>query len=396
LARALDGIRVLDLGQIYNGSYCGLLLSYMGAEVIKIEPPHGENLRKRTSGEQTDSFAFAMLNSNKRGVTLNLKSEKGKELFLELVKDADVVIENYAVGVMDRLGIGYDQLKMVNPKLIFASGKGYGSEGPYKDFLAMDLTIQAMSGVMSVTGYADGPPMKSGPAIADFMGGIHLVTGVLGALYSRERTGYGQKVEVSMHDAVLPTLTSPLEAYYRTNGTAPERTGNRHGGLSTAPYNVYESNDGHIAIICVNNNHWKSLCRVMNREELIDSRFNTNMKRVANIDYIDEQINLWTKTMGKGEIHAILTEAHVPCAPILTLKEVVSDPHYMERGMIKEVDHPQKGKIHVFGTPIQLSDSEPIEPVAAPLLGQHNEEVYKELLGITPEQFELLKQEKIV
>lgn len=176
----LTGIRVLDLGQIYNGSYCGLLLSYMGAEVIKVESPQGENLRRRLSGEGKDSLAFVMLNSNKKGVTLNLKTDEGKALFYELVRKSDVLIENFAAGVMDKLGLGYEALQQVNPRLIYASSKGYGSSGPYKDYLAMDLTVQAMAGVMSVTGFPGSPPVKAGPQIADFMGGIHLAAGVLG------------------------------------------------------------------------------------------------------------------------------------------------------------------------------------------------------------------------
>ncbi len=393
----LSGIRVLDLGQIYNGSYCGLLLAFLGAEVIKLEPPTGENLRKRTEGRQIDSFAFNLLNLNKRAITLNLKDPKGKEIFKELVKKGDVLIENFATGVMDQLGLGYKVLHAINPRLIYASGKGFGSTGPYSNFLAMDLTVQAMSGLMSVTGFPDGPPTKCGPALADFMGGVTLLAGILAALYQREQTQRGQYVESSMHEAILPTLTSQLEGYFRLKGEAPERTGNRHGGLSTCPYNVYEAKDGHVAIICVNNHHWESLCKIIAREELAkDEKYSTNLKRCANIDYIDEEVNKWTRTKSRLDIHKILFAAHVPCAPVMKLAEVVNDPHHLERGMLQDIEHPEKGHVRVFGNPVRLSENKAIKLTSAPLLGQDNEAVFQELLGMGAEQIKTLKEQKVI
>ena len=393
----LSGIRVLDLGQIYNGSYCGMLMGYMGAEIIKLEPPFGENLRKRTQGETIDSFAFNLVNPNKKGITLNLKHPRGKDIFIELVKQSDVLIENFAAGVMEQLGLGYEALGKVNPRLIYASGKGFGLSGPYKDYLAMDLTVQAMSGIMSVTGFPDGPPTKCGPALVDFSAGIHLLAGILAALYQREHTQKGQFVEVSMHDAVLPTLTSQLEGYFRTGGKIPERTGNRHGGMATAPYSVYQAKDGHVAIICVNNHHWNSLCEIIGRNDLAeDERYSTNLKRCSYVDFIDQEVNRWTSGKTRFEIREILSEAHVPCAPVMKLAEVVNDPHYIERGMWQDIDHQQKGRIRVFGNPIHLSDNDAIPPTAAPLLGQDNVEVYKRLLGIGPEEINALKSEKVI
>lgn len=394
---ALSGIKVLDLGQIYNGSYCSLLLAFLGAEVIKLEPPTGENLRRRTEGQEIDSFAFNLLNLNKKGITLNLKHPKGKEIFREIVKKMDILIENFAAGVMDKLGLGYEILKEINPRLIYASGKGFGSTGPYSNFLAMDLTVQAMSGLMSITGFPDGPPTKCGPAIADFIGGVTLLSGILAALYQRERTQKGQYVECSMQEAVLPTLASQIEGYFRLKGEAPERTGNRHGGLSVCPYNVYEAKDGYVAIICVNNNHWHSLCKIMGREEWIfDERFSTNLKRCALIDYIDEEINKWTKTKTRWDIHKILSDARVPCAPVLKLAEVLNDPHLVERGMLQEIDHPQKGKVKVFANPIRLSENRNLNLIPAPLLGQDNEIVYQELLGLSKEELLKLKEQNII
>jgi len=394
---ALSGITVLDLGQIYNGSYCGMLLGFLGAEVIKLEPPTGENLRKRTEGQEVDSYAFNLLNLNKRGITLNLKHPRGKEILKDLVRKVDILVENFATGVMDQLGLGYEALREINPRLIYASGKGFGSTGPYSHYLAMDLTVQAMSGMMSVTGFPDGPPTKCGPALADFMGGSHLLSGILAALYQREKTHRGQFVESSMHESVLPTLTSQLEGYFRLKGEAPERTGNRHGGLSTCPYSVYEAKDGHVAIICVNNNHWESLCKIIGREDLArDPKYFNNLDRCANIDFIDEEINKWTRTKSRVEIHKVLFDAHVPCAPVKKLAEVISDPHHLARGMLIDIEHPQKGSVRVFGNPIHLSDNKYVKPTSAPLLGQDNEAVFQEFLGLRPEQIKALKEQKVI
>lgn len=394
---ALSGIKVLDLGQIYFGSYCGMLLGLLGAEVIKLESPTGENLRHRTEGQQIDSYAFNMLNLNKKGITLNLKHPKGKELFKELVKRADILIENFATGVMEQLGIGYEVLRHINPRLIYASGKGFGSTGPYSNYLAMDLTVQAMAGMISVTGFPEGPPTKCGPALADFSGGVHLLAGIMTALYQREHTQKGQLVEVSMHEAVLPMLTSQFEGYFRTKGQAPERTGNRHGGLSTCPYNVYEAREGHVVIICVNNNHWRNLCAEIGRQDLVDAeQYSSNLKRCAHIDFIDEEINKWTRTKNRFEIHKILNAIHVPSAPVMKLAEVVNDPHHLERGMLKDIEHPQKGRVRVFMSPIHLSASKTIEPIFSPLLGQHNEEIFKELLGVELNELKKLKEENII
>lgn len=393
----LSGIRVLDLGQIYNGSYCGLLLGFLGAEVIKLETPQGENLRKRTEGQEIDSFSFNLLNLNKKGITLNLKHPQGKQIFKELIKKMDILIENFATGVMDQLGLRYEVLNKINPQLIYASGKGFGSTGPYSNYLAMDLTIQAISGLMSVTGFPENPPTKCGPALADFMGGVTLLAGILAALYQRERTEKGQFVESSIHEAVLPTLTSQLEGYFRTKGQASERTGNRHGGLSLCPYNVYEARDGHVAIICVNNNHWHSLCKLIGREDLAkDENYSTNPKRCANIHYIDNEINNWTRTRTRFEIHKILFEAHIPCAPVMKLAEVVNDPHHLQRGMLIDIEHPQKGTVRVFTNPIHLSENKAMKPIAAPLLGQDNDAVFQKLLGIAPEQIKMLKDQNVI
>jgi crotonobetainyl-CoA:carnitine CoA-transferase CaiB-like acyl-CoA transferase len=394
MKKALEGTIVLDLGQIYNGPYCSLMLAYQGAKVIKIEPINGENLRVRRKG---DCHELLMLNSNKLGVSLDLKSEEGKEIFLELVKSADVVVENFSLGAMERLGLGYDVLSKINPRLIYASGKGYGLEGPYANRPAMDLTIQAMGGVMATTGFADKPPVKAGPALCDFLGGIHLFGGIATALYQREKTGKGQLVEVSMHDTIYPTLASALGAYYSQGGKVSQRTGNQHSGMATSPYNVYPTEDGYIAILCVADRQWKSLLKVMGKEELLnDECFQTNVDRSANTYIVDEIVTNWTSNRKKLDIADMLIKANVPHAPVQSIAEVADDPHLKYRKMIREIEHPKEGKIKVPGSPIRLSDSPLTEVFAAPMIGEHTDEVLQDLLGLTEEKLEELRDKKVI
>ena len=286
--RAFDGVRVLELGQVYLGPYCGLLFAQMGAEVIKVEPPGGEPLRFRAH-DPIESHEFVMLNSNKRSVMLDLKSEAGHQALLDLVGTADVLIENFAPGVMERLQLGPARLLEHNPRLVVASGKGYGTTGPYAHMSAMDITVQAMSGAAAATGQPDGPPTKAGAAFVDFSGGVHLFAAITAALFQRERTGRGQIVEVSMHDTVYPMLASSLGGLHNNpDRELPERTGNRHTGMAVAPYNIYDTSDGWLAIICMSERHWRGLATAMGRPELIDDpRFRTAKDRVANIDAVD-------------------------------------------------------------------------------------------------------------
>jgi crotonobetainyl-CoA:carnitine CoA-transferase CaiB-like acyl-CoA transferase len=380
MTSAFDGVRVLELGQIYNGPYCGLLLAQLGADVIKIEPPGGEQLRFR-SGLSAESHEFVMLNSNKRSVVLDLKTDAGRQALLDLVETADVLIENYAPGTMERLGLGPARLLEHNPRLIVASGKGYGSTGPYAHMSAMDITVQAMSGGASTTGVADGPPTKAGPAYVDFSGGIHLFGAISAALFQRERTGRGQIVEVSMHDTIYPMLASSLGGLHNDPGQElPERTGNRHSGMAVAPYNIYETSDGWLAIICIAERHWRGVATALGRPELIDDpRFRQRTDRVANIDAVDEEVSACTRTRTRAELVRDLQAAGVPCAPVKSIREVDTDEHLIQRGMIQYVEHPARGRVPVPGCPLRLSDS-PVGPLrpAAPL-GQSTQEVLAEL-----------------
>jgi crotonobetainyl-CoA:carnitine CoA-transferase CaiB-like acyl-CoA transferase len=380
MSTAFDGVRVIELGQVYKGPYCGLLFAQLGAEVIKVEPPSGEPLRFRAH-EPVESHEFVMLNSNKRSVVLDLKTDTGREALLELVETADVLIENFAPGTMERLQLTPALLLERNPRLVVASGKGYGSTGPYAHMSAMDITVQAMSGAAAATGEPDGPPTKSGAAFVDFSGGVHLFAAIIAALFQRERTGRGQLVEVSMHDTVYPMLASSLGGLHNhPDRELPERTGNRHSGMAVAPYNIYQTSDGWLAIICISERHWHRLATAMLRPELVeDPRFRTAKDRAANIDAVDDEVSSFTRTRTRAELVRDLQAGGVPCAPVKSIREVDTDEHLIQRGMIQYVEHPGRGRVPVPGCPLRLSDSPAEQLRAAPRLGESTEDVLAEL-----------------
>ena len=392
----LEGVTVLDFGQIYNGPYASFMLAMAGARVIKIEPPIGEPLRRRV-GVEGGSVPLAVLNANKEGITLNLKHERGCALLRKMVMRADVLLENFAPTVMERLGVGADSLMALNPRLVYASGSGYGREGPRRDDLAMDLTVQAVGGVMHVTGFPDGPPVKAGPAFIDFITGTHLYGAVLTALFERERTGKGRLVEVAMLDSVFPTLASNLGMYFgqtQLGGEVLSRTGNKHGGLSVVPYNVYAASDGYVAIIVVREEHWQFLLMAMGREELAeDPRYLTNDARVAHMDEVDAMVGEWVATMTKSEAEAAAQRHRVPTAAVRDLEEVVNDEHLHQRGMLRWIDHPDVGRIAAHHSPIRLQGTEPMELTLNPGLGQHNDSIYGTWLGLDEAEIASLRED---
>ena len=393
----LAGITVIDLGQIYQGPYATLLMAKAGANVIKVEPLTGEPVRLRAKVAKSATFPFAMLNSNKRGITLDLKSAKGRELLKRMVAKADVLLENFAPGVMDRLGLGYAVLREVNPGLVYGSGTGYGLDGPDRDNLAMDLTVQAVSGIMSVTGFPDGPPLKAGPAVVDFLSGIHLYAAVVTALYERTITGNGRLVEVAMQETVYPALASNLSFLYNSEGGVPPRTGNKHGGLAIAPYNVYATADGHMAINVVKESHWEGLLDAMGRSELkADPRFKTNATRVAHMAIVDGLVEDWSKRLPRDEVMAQLKKYRVPSAPVRNLREVMNDPHMHQRGMLEWIDHPELGRIVVPTSPLRYHGADKVKTVPSPTVGQHNDEVYGNWLGLSTDEIAGLRAEKVI
>lgn len=394
--RPLDGVLVVDLSHIYNGPYATFLMAMAGAEVIKVEPPGGEHLRARAALGGA-SLPFAMLNSNKKCMTLNLKSTRGRALLLEMVRQADVLVENFAPGVTERLGIGPETLHEVNPRLVYASSSGYGRSGPYRDYPAMDITVQAMSGVMSVTGFPEDPPVKAGPAVCDFFAGVHLYGGIITALFERERTGRGRVVEVSMQESVYASLSSNLALYHGSNGKAAVRTGNRHGGVAEAPYNTYPTTDGYIAIICTTTRHFQALLKAMGREDLADDpRFADLKSRVSHIDVIDNLVEGWTRGLTKVALVETLLAHRVPHAPVRDLGEVLQDPHMHARGTLQDIEHPDYGPLTAFTGPIRYDGAPPCALSPSSRLGAENVEVLQELLGLTPTEIAELDESGVI
>jgi len=391
----LAGITVLDFGQVFQGPYASFLLAQAGADVIKIEPPNGEPLRHRAPPGVPVTLPFAMLNANKRGITLNLKSAEGKELLFDLVRRADVLLENFAPGTMDGLGIGWDVVREINPRLIYATGTGFGISGPDRDTLAMDLTVQAASGIMSMTGYPDRPPVRAGVTLVDFMGGIHLYAAIMTALYDRNRTDKGQRVEIAMQEAVYFTLSGGLDFYNRT-GKTPVRAGNGQSAGSVSPYNVYKTMDGYVAIHTVSEQHWLNILAAAGRDDVKgDPRFKTNHDRCQNVPAVDAIVSEWLATLTKAEAVAAGRKHRFPLAAVREIPEVMNDAHMHERGALNWVEHPQIGRVVLPSSPLRLHGAASVERTASPKLGQHNDEVLR-WLGKDDATIERLRRDKAI
>jgi formyl-CoA transferase len=398
MSKALDGIRVLDLTQYEAGPSSTQMLAWLGAEVIKIEPLTGEPGRTALSDKRgEDSWFFMLLNSCKKGVTLNLKASRGKAMFEELVRNSDVVVENMGPGVMERLGLGYEHLKRLNPRIIHASVKGFGSGGPYSDYKSFEWIAQAMAGAMSMTGSPDGPPTKAIGGLADTGAGLHTAIGILAAIIQRQATGVGQQIEVAQQDAVVNLLRIHLRETYVSGKPAP-RQGNR--SAAAAPSNIYRCSPGgpndYVFIHCATVEMWKSLTKIVGRPELgADPRYEDRRDRVAFMDEIDTMIEDWTSKRPKHEVLSILAGAGVPCGAVLDSAEVLSDPHLRQRGFITDLEHPRRGAYPMPGNPVRLSDS-PTNVVRAPLLGEHNAEVYGKLLGVGRAELDTLRRDGVI
>jgi len=392
----LAGVTVVDVTQIYNGPYATFLMAMAGAQVIKVEPLGGEYLRKR-DGRSGAGVPFAMLNANKRCISLNLKTDKGRELFLALAAQADVLAENYAPGVMQRLGLDYEAVRAANRRIIYASGSGYGQSGEYRDHPAMDLTVQAMSGVMNATGFPENPPVKSGAALCDFFGGVHLYGAIMTALYRREHTDEGTWIDVAMLEAVYPSLASNIGMTYSTHAESPARTGNRHGGLSLCPYNVYPAADGYVAIICNNDKHWSALLDAMDRTDLHNHEDMSTMRgRVANMEIIDRLVGRWSQRHDRDALFEKLKKHRVPCAPVRALSEVMSDSHLHERGALFEIDHPTQGRITVCKSPLNYAGLDQVDYRPSSECGTDNDLIYGEMLGLDSEARAALTEEGVI
>ena len=399
MEKALAGVTVLDLTQYEAGPSCTEMLAWLGAEVIKVEEPKmGEQGRWRLADQPgVDSYYFMLLNANKRSITLNLKSARGRAIFLDLAQRVDIVSENYSLGTMERFGLGFDRLREVNPRLIYLTIKGFGTYGPYSQYKSFDMIAQAAGGAMALTGFPGSPPLKPGPTIGDTGTGMHAACGVIAALFQRERTGKGQKVEVSMQDAVVNFVRVPMMGTYLTGKPAP-RVGNRLGAgplgdiFKCAPCGP---ND-YVYLYCSNQEIWQTAFATMGKPEVaVDPRFTDRKQRRANIEVLTQIVEEWTSSRTKQEVMKIMGEAGVPCGAVLDSVELLADPHLREREMIVTVDHPIRGKFTMPGCPVKLEDS-PVEEKSSPLLGQHNREVYGERLGLGDAELDELKREGII
>jgi formyl-CoA transferase len=398
MPKALEGIRVLDLTQYEAGPSCTQMLAWLGADVIKIEPPGGEPGRLALSDKRgEDAWFFLLLNSCKKGVTLNLKTPRGRAIFEELAKAADVVVENMGPGAMERLGLGYESLSRLNPRIISASVKGFGSTGPYADYKSFEWIAQAMGGAMSMTGSPDGPPTRAIGGLADTGAGLHTAIGILAALVQRQATGVGQQVEVAQQEAVVNLLRVHLRETY-VSGKPASRQGNRSS--VAAPSNIYRCRPGgpndYVFIHCATVEMWKSLVKIVGRPELGDDpRYADRRDRVEFVEEIDGMIEAWTEKRTKHEVLEIVAGAGVPCGAVLDSAEVLSDPHLKARGMITELEHPRRGKYPMPANPVRMSAS-PTEMVRAPLLGEHNAEVLGKLLGYGAKEIEQLREDGVI
>ncbi len=394
--QALEGVRVLDLTRVVAGPYGGSILGDFGADVIKIEVPgKGDDARGYGPYRNGESMYYANLNRNKRGITLNLKSDEGKEIFKELVKKSDVVLENYRPGVMDKLGLGYDVLKEINPRIIYAACSGFGSYGSYCMRPGYDIISQAMGGLMSVTGAPGGDPTRSGNAMGDILGGMNMIMGVLLALHAREKTGVGQRVDVSLVDSVVASLENAYIRYFDSQ-QIPVRNGNAYASI--APYDTYHAKDGFVVIACGNQKLYEKFCNLIDRADMItDERFLTVPLRVQNNLEQKAEIEKWTLTKTVNEVVDTVLGAGIPAGPIYDVKQITEDHHIaVEREMFIDVDHPVIGPMKVNGNPIKLMDMMPRINRPAPTLGQDNEEVFKEVLGYDDERVESLRENSII
>lgn len=398
----LEGLRIIDLTQFEAGTTATQALAWLGADVIKVEAPGRGDPGRRAGRENTDqdSYYFLLLNANKRSISLNLKTERGKELFFDLVKKGDVVAENLGPGTLERLGLGYEALSEVNPGIILARVKGFGTYGPYSGYKSFDMIAQTTGGPVSMTGHPGGKPLLNGITVGDIGTGYHAALGIMAALWQRQKTGKGQVVEVSMQDAMVNFSRVMMQTYYHT-GQAPDRRGTATGNI--VPADLFKCGEGgpddyvyiYVSTV-IGDGMWDNLLRLMGREDLIgDPRYSEPKARTENRDEVYEIIEGWAASHTKHAVMKMVGELGIPCGALLNPEDIHNDPHLLERGMIVNVDHPERGNIVFPGDPIKLSDSEP-DYFAPPLLGQHTEEVLEEILGLDGEDIAILKADKVI
>ena len=394
---ALAGVRVVDLTNNQAGPSCGQMLAWLGADVVKVEEPGKGDIARHTHADRpdADSLFYLLFNTNKRSLTLNLKSAPAKEVLHKLLATSDVLLENFGPGVLDRLGFGYGALRAAYPRLVYASIKGFGSWGPHADFKSYEPIAQAMGGAMSVTGFPDAPPTFTWPSIGDSGTGMHCVIGILAALMQRQTTGQGQHVEVSMQDAVVNLIRVSLRDHQRL-GRVQERRGNQLG--TTVPGTTYRCHPGgpnDYVFVFAQQQFWHPLLEAMGRDDLVgDARYETPEARWERRLEVDALVEAWTSTRTKHDVMRVLAGAGVPCGACQDTGEILTDPHLLARDMVVEVKHPVRGSYLTPGNPVKLSSS-PTTITAAPLLGQHTEEVLASL-GYDAATIERLRAERAI
>ena len=405
----LEGIRVLDLTAYLSGPFTGMYLAAMGAEVIKIEQPKvgdpcrwnppfagPEGVHYEMKSDIDVSLIYLKRNRNKKSIGLNLKSDAGKDIFKQLVAKSDVVLENFSPGVMERLGFDYETLREINPRIIFCSISGYGQDGPSRNRAAFDLTIQAASGLMDITGFPDGPPARCGAWIGDMTASLYAGWSISTALYSREKTGQGERIDIAMQDSCFSLIMDEALDLHLKMGI-PMRAGNRNPRL--APWNVFSTKDGYIVVAVANNAQWASLLKALSREDLADDpRFSNPSLRCKHTDTVEVIVTEWVGQFTSEEALRRLREHKVPCDHVPGIAEVLEDENLHYRGMIHELVHPRAGKtgIKAAGFPVHFSECPATMDRSAPYPWQHTEEIYTEVLGMSQEELQALKDEGVV
>jgi len=392
-AKALEGVKVVEVGKYTTGPLAGRILATLGAEVIKVEPPEGDLVRVIQPKHGDMGYLFHLNNSDKKATAIDLTKEEGKEIYKKLAAKADAFIDSMAAGSSDRMGLGYSVIKETNPDIIYCAVNGFGQFGPYRNKLGLDTTLQAMAGILEVTGRPEDPPTKIGASIVDLMGGSFAPLAILVALHHHHRTGKGQFIDLSMHD-LAGWLSQAFWPHYLATHQNPPRLGNRD--LYRAPHNTYQAKDGLIAIAVDNETQWQKLLGIMGRKDLLkDTRYDSMEKRIARVDEVDEVVSRWVKSQKVQDIVAVCDKAGVPASNLPDVHEVIADPQVLHRQMILDIDDGQGDKVRISGSPFRMSETPGRVEKRAPWLGEHNEEVLREL-GYTKEQIARLKEQGIL
>jgi len=392
----LQNIKILDLSRVLAGPYCTMILSDLGAEVIKVEIPEtGDDSRCFGPFKNGQSLYFLSINREKKSISLNLKSARGKEILKDLIKQVDVVIENYRPGTMEKLGLGYDTLKVVNPAIIYAASSGYGHTGPSSSKASYDILAQAMGGIMSITGWPDSPPTRVGMSLGDITASLYTAIGILAALHQRTITGLGQKVDIAMLDCQVSILENAITRYQVEN-KSPEPLGNRHPTIT--PFQAYKASDSYFVIAAGNDSLWVKLCEVLGRPDLAEnSIFKTNKLRTQNIIELNAELDKTILTKTAEEWIEAIDKAGIPCGPINTIDKIMKDKQVLSRNMIVEVEDAKAGMIKIAGNPIKMSSiEEKPDRRPAPEIGENNFEIYSGLLGLSGEEINQLKLNGVI